>query len=633
MSDNEIIKLTDFQQARLRTEMWLGSRDPHTQIVLEYSNGQPIAKETLWVPALFTAFREVLDNALDEVVAHGHGDKIDVTFDPETLIFSVEDNGRGIPITFDKTHKQYSATMALTETKAGRNFNDSRGATRGLNGVGASIVNFCSETFQADIHREGKHFSQSFGEGDGGKFSNLVIDEPIILPVSSKFKNYTGTKIEFKLSPKVFKHRTLPLRFIEARMFEIALCYPTLKVIFNGKRILNKGTVEKTLFPDTKPITIEIDEGGFTSRFWLVPQFFSQDTGLSEFNHSLVNAIPTFNGGIHIDTFRKSFFNGMLTALERESKKRKLNPNRGDVADGMLLYNITEMDAPTFDSQSKTRLLNENVGSIIRKALDDPDFFKNVIRKNPEWIEQIYERCRERTQKKDDADALKLAKKNKRTKVEDLEDACGTDRTKCILFLAEGKSAVSGMVEARDPNIHGGLPLRGKVLNIFGETNKKILENEALSKVMTSIGLVPGQRVNRHLLRYGKIYITTDADEDGKNISALLVNFFYTLWPELFDPQKPPYVFLFDTPLIVAVKGKQRKYWYNDNYYDFDSDTYKGWEITRAKGLAALKNADWKWVLENPKATPIIDDGELAKALDLLFNPKLADSRKSWIGM
>ena len=633
MSDNEIIKLTDFQQARLRTEMWLGSRDPHTQIVLEYSNGKPIAKETLWVPALFTAFREVLDNALDEVVAHGHGDKIDVTFDPESLIFSVEDNGRGIPITFDNTHKQYSATMALTETKAGRNFNDSRGATRGLNGVGASIVNFCSETFQADIHREGKHFSQSFSEGDGSKFSNLVIDEPIILPVGPKLKNFTGTKIEFKLSPKVFKHGTLPLRFIEARMFEIALCYPTLKVIFNGKRILNKGTVEKTLFPDIKPITIEIDEAGFASRFWLVPQFFSQETGLSEFNHSLVNAIPTFNGGIHIDTFRKSFFNGMLTSLERESKKRKLNPNRGDVADGMLLYNITEMDAPTFDSQSKTRLLNENVGAIIRKALDDPDFFKNVIRKNPEWIEQIYERCRERTQKKDDADALKLAKKNKRTKVEDLEDACGTDRTKCILFLAEGKSAVSGMVEARDPNVHGGLPLRGKVLNIFGATNKKILENEALAKVMTSIGLVPGQRVNRHLLRYGKIYITTDADEDGKNISALLVNFFYTLWPELFDPQKPPYVFLFDTPLIVAVKGKQRKYWYNDNYDDFDSDIYKGWEITRAKGLAALKNADWKWVLENPKATPIVDDGELAKALDLLFNPKLADSRKTWIGM
>jgi DNA gyrase/topoisomerase IV subunit B len=415
-------------------------------------------------------------------------------------------------------------------------------------------------------------------------------------------------------------------------MMEVALCYPELKVIYNGTKITTvKGEVEKTLFPGVKPITVEINQPGFRSRFWLVPSFFK--TALIEFNHSLVNAIPTFSGGIHIDTFRKGFFGGMLTALERESKKRKLIPNRSDLSDGMLLYNITEMDNPSFDSQSKTRLLNEEVGSIIRKALDDPEFFKNIIRKNPEWIEDVYEKCAERTQKKDTDEARKLAKRNLRTKVENLEDACGVDRTQCILFLGEGKSAVSGMVEARDPNIHGGLPLRGKVLNVFGKSHKIVLENEALAKIMMAVGLRPGERANRYQLRYGKIYITVDADEDGKNIAALLINFFYTLWPELFDPNKEPFVYLFDTPLIVAVKGKQRKYWYNDNYHDFDSDSYKGWEITRAKGLAALKRDDWRWVLANPKARGILDDGRLSKALDLLFNNELADKRKEWIGL
>jgi DNA gyrase/topoisomerase IV subunit B len=636
MSNEQIQKLTEFQHARLRTEMWLGSRDPHTQTVLEYDNGKPVARETTWVPALFTAFREVMDNAIDEVVTHKHGDKLMVTFDPDTLTVIVEDNGRGIPIALDKKHKQYQATMALTETKAGRNFGDDRGATRGLNGVGGSIVNFCSEYFQLDIRREGKHFSQRFHEGDGSKDADLVIEEPFIVPVKAKFAADTGTRAEFKLSPKVFHDRRLPDSFIRARMFEVSLCYPDLKVFYNGERILPvKGGVEKTLFPSTKPITIEIIQPGFVSRFWLVPNFFDATASGSatEFNHSLVNAIPTFSGGVHIETFRKGFFSGMLTALERESKKRKLSPNRSDLADGMLLYNITEMDAPSFDSQSKTRLINESVGAIIRKAVDDPEFFKGVIRKNPEWIEQVYERCAARTMKKDFADAAKMAKKNLRTKVEDLEDACGTDRGKCILFLGEGKSAISGMVEARDPNIHGGLPLRGKVLNVFGESAKTVLENEALAKIMTAIGLIPGQRVNRHMLRYGKVYITTDADEDGKNIAALLVNFFYTLWPELFDAERTPFIYLFDTPLIVAVKGKQRKYWYNDNYHDFVSDEHKGWEITRAKGLAALKRDDWRWVLANPKARAIIDDGHLFKGLDLLFNPKLADRRKEWIGM
>ena len=635
---SEIKKLSEFAHARLRTEMWLGSRDPHTQVVLEYEAGRPVARETTWVPSLFTAIREVLDNAIDEVVTHGHGDQIMVTFDPATLTVMVQDNGRGIPITYDEAHKQYAATMALTETKAGRNFEDDRGATRGLNGVGGSIVNFCSEWFQMDIQRDKKHFSQRFHEGDGGKSAQLVIEEPMILPVKlAKGKTQeTGTKIEFKLSPKVFKNLTLPESFIRARMMEVSLCYPNLKVFYNGDRIQPaKGGVEKTLFADTKPITIEINQPGFLSRFWLVPNFFTAggDDAVNEFNHSLVNAIPTFNGGIHVETFRRGFFGGMLSALERESKKRRLTPNRSDLADGMLLYNITEMDTPSFDSQSKTRLINEEVGVYIRKALDDPDFFKSVIKKNPEWIEQVYTKCAERTQKKDDSELAKLAKKNLRTKVEDLEDACGSDRSKCILFLGEGKSAISGMVEARDPNIHGGLPLRGKVLNVFGEAGKTIWENEALKKIMIAIGLTPGVRANRHQLRYGKVYITTDADEDGKNIGALLVNFFYTVWPELFDPDKPPFIYLFDTPLIVAVKGKQRKYWYNDNYHDFSSEEHKGWEITRAKGLAALKRDDWRWVLANPKARAVTNDGKLAEALELLFNPKLADSRKAWIGM
>jgi DNA gyrase/topoisomerase IV subunit B len=181
--------------------------------------------------------------------------------------------------------------------------------------------------------------------------------------------------------------------------------------------------------------------------------------------------------------------------------------------------------------------------------------------------------------------------------------------------------------------VHGGLPLRGKVKNVFGNTHKEILENVALVKIMKSVGLVPGQRVNRQTLRYGKVYITTDADEDGKNIAALLVNFFFTLWPELFDPNQEPFLYIFDTPLIIAVKGKTRKYWFNEDYSDFESDSHKGWDITRAKGLAALKRDDWRYILANPKVQPITDDGMLKESLDLLFNQKRADDRKQFIGM
>ena len=150
---------------------------------------------------------------------------------------------------------------------------------------------------------------------------------------------------------------------------------------------------------------------------------------------------------------------------------------------------------------------------------------------------------------------------------------------------------------------------------------------------MNSIGLVPGQRVNRHLLRYGKVFITTDADEDGKNIAALLINFFFTYWPELFDPEKEPFIHVFDTPLIIAVKGATRKYWYNEDYENFNAEKYKGWDITRAKGLAALKREDWRYVLNNPKTFAFVDDGELEETLNLLFDVNRSDDRKTLTGI
>ena len=600
--------------------MYFGSRDPHTQTVLEYGRDGPVAVETTWVPAIFTAFREVLDNALDEVAAHGHGDRIDVTFEPKTMTITVKDNGRGIPIDFDKTEQKYAATVLLSETMAGRNFEDDRGATRGLNGVGAAIVNFTSEYFQVNVFRDKKEFSQRFEEG-----KEHVAHDPLLIPHKGLG---TGTQIEFRLSKQVFKHRILPDNFIRARMYEAALCYPKLKLYYNNEQIKLKS-IEKDIFPKHKPITFDIEEGTFKSQFWLVPQFF--DNG-AEMSHGMVNAIPMFNGGVHIETFKRNFFAGMLKALEPQSKKLKLSPNRSDLADGMLIFNITQMDAPEFDSQSKTRLINEGVSKIINKAMGDDDFFKSVIRKYPDWIKDVFERCRERTQKKDNAELAKLSKKRK--KVEKLKDATSYDRSKCVLFLGEGDSAISGLNEARDPVIHGGLALRGKVMNVWGMKPREIYENKEIASICDTLGLTPGVRANRHNLRYSEVYIATDADEDGKNIAALLTNLFYSQWPELFTGAKP-FLYVFETPLIIASKGKQKKYWYADNYKDFDGDAHKGWEITRAKGLAALKKDDWKYALANPKLIPLIDDGNLGETLEKLFSKEKgkSDERKEMIGM
>jgi DNA gyrase/topoisomerase IV subunit B len=620
----EIIKLNDYRHVRIRTNMYLGSKDPHTQAIITYRDGTPELVEMTWIPALYTAWREIVDNALDEVCGHGYGNKIDIIYDETTLTVSVQDNGRGIPIEYDSDYKMHKATLALTEAKAGRNFRD-RGFVAGTNGIGASAVVYSSEWFKMEIVRDSKKFVQEFKEGTPA-LDDLFIKKPKITDSTS---NKTGTKITFKLSRQVFTHTQLPEQFIKDRVYEIAMCNPLIKIYYNGEYVKVKPAVDKNIFPDQKPISIEIKEKDSKLKFFLIPNF----TEDGETVHTIVNNIPAFNGGIHTENFKKFFYTGLIAALEREGKRRKLIPNRSDINEGLLIYNVTTMKAPNFDSQAKTRLINEEIGNIVKINLESEKIFKDIIRKNSEWIEQIFNRCLERTNRKDAAELNKLSKRVMRNKVASLMDANGRNRTECILFLMEGQSACGGVSEVRDSTIHGALPLRGKVMNVNGENTKKILDNQVLVDIMNAVGLAMGKKAERKQLRYGKVYIAHDMDEDGKHIGALLLNFFYTYWPELFDKTLSPFFYIFSTPFIIATKGKDRKYWYSHNYEQFKSDDWKGWGITRAKGLGTLEKSDWEHSLKKPELFPLIEDGKLKESLDLIFNNKRSDDRKEWISL
>lgn len=621
---DEIVKLTDYQHHRKRTEMYLGSRSSHTQNIVHWNGKTLVPKDMTWTPAVYCAFRELLDNALDEVIGHKKGSSIDITFDPKDLIFSVSDDGRGIPIDWDDNERMHKATLALTQARAGRNFGD-RQEVRGTNGIGASTVVNCSEWFNLEIHRDGKKFVQEFHEGSD-LFPELKISDPKI----TKSSGSTGTTVKFKLSKEVFKNPKLPLDFVQARIHEIAANHPRTRFTFNGTRVIVKPTIEKTFFDGKTVIKLPVAAKNFTSMFYLIPSFHTD----GEYIHTTVNDIPAFNGGQHIDTFKRLFYSGLIKSLERESKRRGLTPNRSDITEGLLIYNVTVMFAPTFDSQSKTRLINEDVDTYIKSYFDDENVFKDIIKKNKSWIDEIYARCAARTQKKDDADIAKLGRKLMRQKVPKLLDANGRDRRRCILIITEGDSA-KGMISAvRDPDIHGALPLRGKILNVRGESAKTLIENQIIQDLMTSVGCVIGQQAIRADLRYGKVYFAADQDPDGANITALLVNFFYLHWPELFDPKEEPFFYAFQTPFIIQEKGKNRHYWYAHNYHEYDPSDWKNCpKPTRAKGLGSLEEQDWVYSLKNPQLIPLVDDGNLSEALDLIFNGSRADDRKQWVAL
>jgi len=622
---DEIVKLTDTQHHRLRTEMYLGSRNLHTQTIINWNGKELCAEEVSWTPAAYCAFREILDNSLDEVIGHKHGSKIEVSYDPDTLAFSVSDDGRGIPIDWDENEKMHKATLALTQARAGRNFGE-RQEVRGTNGIGASVVVSCSHEFSVDIRRDSKRFQQTFREG-----TEILPETDISEPkITSNSGGSTGTTSRFTLSGEVFPKAKVPLAFLKARIFEIAANHPSIRFSFNGERMVVNRNLERTLFSGREVISIKIEENTFKSTYYLLPGFAAE----GEFVHSTVNDIPAFNGGQHIDTFKRLFYGGLLKALERESKRRGLAPNRSDVAEGLLIYNTTFMHAPNFDSQSKTRLINDEVDRFIKASLEDENTFKNIIKQHKSWIDSIYARCAARTQKKDDAEIAKANRKLMRNKVPKLLDANGRDRSKCILLITEGDSAKTMVSSVRDPEVHGALPLRGKILNVHGETPKTIIENQILADLMTAIGIGMGQRADRKDMRYGKIYLAADQDPDGANITALLVNFFYLNWPELFDSTQTPVFYVMQTPFIIQEKGKKRYYWYADDYKNYNPEEWKGApKPTRAKGLGSLEEVDWRHSLSNPKVIPLLDDGRLAEALDLIFNGSRADDRKSWVAL
>lgn len=639
-------KLSDFAHARQRTEMYFGSRAATEQNVLLFSEDGFTVQTEQWVPALLTAFREIVDNSLDEFKKAGTKDPVlRVQYDEATMSFVISDNGRGIPIDYVHEYNTNVCTMVLTETKTGRNFDDSqRDEVIGQNGLGGSITVIVSSKSSIEIHRPGKphktakaneyeghyKFVQNFEEGNI-LFPDLIVHDPKITKVAS---DKTGTTISFTLSDQVFENRVLPTRLVYSILKEIANANQDYKVYLNDERIQVKGNTEKSLFGVNKMITLNVkdDDIKFNSTFYVVPNAV-EDCAVNFHMQGLVNNAPALDGGAHLDAFKKNFALGILTALEKEAKKRKLKPNRADIEEGLLIYNITKMSAPNFASQIKTKLINNTVVKPINAAMTE-EYYNDVVKKNKEWVNDIFERCSLRTNKKEADENSRLGKKLLKAKVANLRDATGLNRTDCILYCAEGNSAISNLLAARDPSRQGVLPLRGKIKNIDGtESTAELMGSDALKDLMVSINLIPGVRAVRAELRFGKLFISTDADLDGLNIQALLCNFFYKLWPELFRDPENPFVYVFQTPYIILEKGKETRYFYSHNVDEYVPEEWEGWKPTRAKGLGTLEVEHFRDAFRDGFVIPIVEteEGSLQGILDLIFNKKRADDRKEWM--
>ena len=619
-TSEDIKILSDREHVRLRTQIYLGNMTPTSYPVPLFDGDDLSIKDITFIPALYKAVGEIIDNSIDEFAQIKTKNKVlKIEAEPFNGWYRIGDNGRGIPIDKHSSGK-YTPEVALGSLRAGRNFGDDREAgVIGQNGVGSACTNYCSSEFIIVVNRDGKKYVQSFE--DGAK----IVHRPSIRKGP---KTRTGTQVSFTLDDKVFEDVAIDPRLMRNKAIEIALTNPGLVVHYNKEKFKFKG-MEDLVRKMTNTY------GGSYFRFCAKHEGFELDffvidgvyESLDEQMFTWVNSSLLFDGGLVNTQFINALVDKTTKSLATVAKRQKINITKNDVRQNLLILANLKITDPEYDAQSKTRLTGPN----LRKELSDmiASQWSSFARKNRSWLDKIVERAKVRHHATENKKAVAEHKKSFNRKIKGLVDATSRYRQDCSLLITEGESAASMITEARDPATIGSFPLTGKINNVYGNTVAQVLQMGKLTNLLSACGLTPGQKASIQDLRYGKIVIATDADFDGDDIFTLLTNLFYQFWPELFDADRPV-IHRLIAPNVCLTKGKKRIHFATHAAYDKKKSRYKGWEVHYYKGLGSMERADWDMILNGDSLIPITYDKKFDETFELLFGND-TEARKAWL--
>ena len=571
--------LDEIEHVLKRPGMYIGSTKPHTSNEWILEDGAYQKYELTYNPGFLKLFDEIISNSVDEHKRSGKINTIKVTTTVDTI--TVWDNG-GIPVVQHPDHKVWIPELIFSNLRAGSNFNDEEGRTvAGTNGVGASLVNIFSKKFVIDTADGKNRLLQTFT-------NNMANRTPAKISRSSQgFTEitYVPDLARFEMTDI----NTSNWKMMRKRVIDIAAANPGLKLEFNGEKFKFKT------FKEYVDLYVK-DSIWERSKDWEFAMGVSKDGYQSI---SFVNSIGTKDGGTHEAYILNQVVDYLRTMIK---KKHKVEVKPSEIKNHIFLFiNCTVLN-PAFSSQTKEKLITEpkdfGTQHTVTEKFAKAVFTSEVIQSLLDWIEQ----------KKNADERAELRKLNKslgNTKVLKLIDAKGKDRNKCVLGIFEGMSALSAVRKFRDPQSFGAFPLKGKFINVSEMSNSNVIQNDEAIQLMASLGIKLGEEPGD--LRYGKVYIYTDADPDGDSIAGLLINFFNKYWPELFSRGC---IFKVMTPLVVAKKGKEVIPFYsNEEYSVWEKKTgAKGWDTEYKKGLAALEDFEYREIIHNPVLIKIQND-------------------------
>ncbi|XP_046659381.1 DNA topoisomerase 2-like isoform X2 [Homalodisca vitripennis] len=633
-------KKSQLEHILLRPDTYIGSVEPVTETMWVYDAELEAMsqKEITYVPGLYKIFDEILVNAADNKQRDPKMDCIKITIDAEANTVSVWNNGKGIPVVEHKDEKMFVPTMIFGHLLTSSNYNDEEEkVTGGRNGFGAKLCNIFSTKFT--VETSSSEYKRCFKQTWGNNMAKA--SEPKIKPCTKDDDDYT--KITFSPDLTKFKMDRLDdgiVSLMSRRAYDVAASTRGVKVFLNGKRLPIKT------FKDYVELYIKgkEDETGNPYKViyenvndrWEVAVTIS-DRGFQQV--SFVNSIATTKGGRHVDHVADMIVKQLIDTIKKKNKGG-LTVKPFQVKNHMWIFVNCLIVNPTFDSQTKETmtLQAKSFGS----KCNLPEKFINSVSKSG-IIENVlsWAKFKAQTQLQKTCSGKKQNKLKGVPKLEDANDAGTKNSLDCTLILTEGDSAkslaVSGLgVVGRDK--YGVFPLRGKLLNVREATHKQILENAEINNIIKIVGLQYKKKYETmddlRTLRYGRLMIMTDQDQDGSHIKGLIINFIHTNWPSLL---KLPFLEEFITPIIKASKGKEEISFYSLPEFEEwkkEKDNWHTYKIKYYKGLGTSTSKEAKEYFSDMKRHRILfkhGGDEDDKHILMAFSKKLVDSRKEWL--
>ena len=493
---------------------------------------------------------EVIDNSIDEALG-GYCKNISVFINSNNTI-TVEDDGRGIPIDMHKGEKMSAAEVIMTQLHAGGKFDhDSYKVSGGLHGVGVSVVNALSENLQLKIYRGGVEYFIEFENGKSLKPLKKIGKSSkrgtaiTFLPSKDIFSSikFSSTVLQKRMRELAFLNKGISLTLIDKtsskiKKYENKFDGGILEFIqfINQKKPILSNKNEKPVFK--KPIYISSSKNDVN-----VECSLEWNAGYSEEVLAFTNNIHQKDGGTHLLGFRSALTRVINKYSNEHNKKNKLSLTGEDIKEGLTVVLSIKMPDPKFSSQTKDKLVSSEIRLIVENIITDK--ISMWFDQNPSTIKNVLEKI---TQAAIARDVARKARDNIRRKGSfeitglpgKLADCQISKKEGTELYIVEGDSAGGSAKQGRNREFQAVLPLRGKILNTYVNTNGrnrgKNEENEtkALSKMMSSSEIVTlinalgtgSKDFNLENLRYEKIVIMTDADVDGSHIRTLLLTFF-----------------------------------------------------------------------------------------------------------